>query len=82
VRKSTSNEFAHEDAGYRQVRIQDFRPWPLWNFAGSPSSNRRWDRQLNLLHNIGQIVSTDFFTAPAITMKVLFVFIVLVHGRC
>src|SRR5690349_13918615 len=34
------------------------------------------------LHNhIGQMVSTDFFTVPTITMKVLFVFIVLEHDR-
>jgi len=28
-----------------------------------------------------KIVSTDFFTVPTITMKVLFVFIVLEHCR-
>src|SRR5262249_23802620 len=34
------------------------------------------------LHNhIGQMVSTDFFTVPTITMRVLFVFIVLEHDR-
>src|SRR3954453_21152720 len=34
------------------------------------------------LHNhLGQMVSVDFFTVPTITMKVLFVFIVLEHGR-
>ena len=34
------------------------------------------------LHNhVGQMVSTDFFTVPTITMKVLFVFIVLEHDR-
>ena len=34
------------------------------------------------LHNhLGQIVSIDFFTVPTITMKVLFVFIVLEHRR-
>jgi hypothetical protein len=34
------------------------------------------------LHNhIGQVVSTDFFTVPTITMSVLFVFIVLEHDR-
>jgi putative transposase len=34
------------------------------------------------LHNhLGQIVSTDFFTVPTITMKVLFVFLVLEHRR-
>jgi hypothetical protein len=34
------------------------------------------------LHNhVGQIVSIDFFTVPTLTMKVLFVFIVLEHGR-
>jgi putative transposase len=32
------------------------------------------------LHNhLGQMVSTDFFTVPTITMKVLFVFLVLEH---
>ena len=34
------------------------------------------------LHNhVGQLVSIDFFTAPTVTMKVLFVFIVLEHRR-
>jgi putative transposase len=34
------------------------------------------------LHNhIGQMVSIDFFTVPTITMRVLFVFIVLEHDR-
>ena len=34
------------------------------------------------LHNhLGQTVSMDFFTVPTITMKVLFVFIVLEHRR-
>src|SRR5215470_12290425 len=34
------------------------------------------------LHNhLNQSVSIDFFTVPTITMKVLFVFIVLEHGR-
>ena len=34
------------------------------------------------LHNhLGQMVSIDFFTVPTITMKVLFAFIVLEHGR-
>jgi transposase InsO family protein len=34
------------------------------------------------LHNhVGQMVSIDFFTVPTITMKVLFVFIVLEHSR-
>jgi hypothetical protein len=33
-------------------------------------------------HNhIGQMVAIDFFTAPSITMKVLFVFFVLEHRR-
>ena len=34
------------------------------------------------LHNhLGQMVSMDFFTVPTVTMKVLFVFIVLEHRR-
>jgi putative transposase len=34
------------------------------------------------LHNhLGQLVSIDFFTVPTVTMKVLFVFIVLEHRR-
>ena len=34
------------------------------------------------LHNhLGQIVSMDFFTVSMITMKVLFVFLVLEHAR-
>src|SRR3954452_663815 len=41
--------------------------------------NQTWR---TFLHNhIGQIVSTDFFTVPTITMKVLFVFLVLEHNR-
>ena len=31
--------------------------------------------------HLGQMVSIDFFTVPTITMKVLFAFIVLEHGR-
>src|SRR5246500_989089 len=34
-----------------------------------------------LYNHIGQMVSTDFFTVPTITMKVLFVFLVLEHDR-
>src|SRR5450432_3685973 len=35
-----------------------------------------------LLHNhVGQLVSIDFFTVPTVTVKVLFVFIVLEHRR-
>jgi hypothetical protein len=34
------------------------------------------------LHNhVAQLVSIDFFTVPTVTMKVLFVFIVLEHRR-
>ena len=34
------------------------------------------------LHNhIGQMVSMDFFTVPTVTMRVLFVFLVLEHRR-
>jgi putative transposase len=41
--------------------------------------NQTWR---TFLHNhVGQIVSTDFFTVPTITMKVLFVLIVLEHDR-
>src|SRR3954468_6695292 len=41
--------------------------------------NQTWR---TFLHNhIGHMVSTDFFTVPTITMKVLFVLIVLEHDR-
>src|SRR3982750_4247748 len=41
--------------------------------------NQTWR---TFLHNhIGQMVSTDFFTVPTITMKVLFVFLVLEQNR-
>ena len=44
----------------------------------SPPS-QRWK---TFLHNhVGQLVSIDFFTVPTLTMKVLFVFIVLEHRR-
>src|SRR5713101_5785634 len=34
------------------------------------------------LHNhVGQLVSIDFFTVPTVTMRVLFVFLVLEHRR-
>ena len=34
------------------------------------------------LHNhLGQLVSIDFFTVPTVTLRVLFVFLVLEHGR-
>jgi transposase InsO family protein len=61
---------------------------------GIPSSERTVSRILRrvprppsqtwrtFLHNhLGQTVSTDFFTVSTITMKVLFVFIVLEHRR-
>jgi putative transposase len=36
----------------------------------------------DFLHNhLGQMVSIDFFTVPTITMRVLFVLIVLEHDR-
>jgi hypothetical protein len=41
--------------------------------------NQAWKTFLD--NHIGEIVSTDFFTVPTITMKVLFVFIVLEHDR-
>jgi putative transposase len=34
-----------------------------------------------LRNHLGQLVSIDFFTVPTVTMKVLFVFIVLEHRR-
>ena len=34
-----------------------------------------------LRNHIGQMVSIDFFTVPTVTMRVLFVFLVLEHGR-
>ena len=43
------------------------------------SPNQTWK---TFLHNhVGQMVSIDFFTVPTITMKVLFVLIVLEHDR-
>src|SRR5215471_4098457 len=44
----------------------------------------RWPSQTwkTFLHNhVGQMVSMDFFIVPTITMKVLFVFMVLEHSR-
>jgi putative transposase len=41
--------------------------------------NQTWR---TFLHNhVGQLVSIDFFTVPTITMRVLFVFILLEHDR-
>jgi hypothetical protein len=34
-----------------------------------------------LTNHVGHIVSVDFFTVPTITLKVLFVFVVLAHRR-
>ena len=34
-----------------------------------------------LRNHLGQIVSVDFFTVPTIRLRVLFVFLVLEHGR-
>jgi hypothetical protein len=49
----------------------------LRKFRRPPNQNWR-----TFLHNhIGQTVSTDFFTLPTLTMKVLFLFIVLEHNR-
>ena len=41
--------------------------------------NQTWRTFLH--SHVGQMVSIDFFTVPTITMKVLFVFIVLEHDR-
>src|SRR5436190_14176897 len=44
-----------------------------------PPPNQTWR---TFLHNhVGQMVSIDFFTVPTITLKVLFVFILLEHDR-
>jgi putative transposase len=41
--------------------------------------NQTW--RTFLQNHVGHMLSTDFFTVPTITMKVLFVFIVLEHDR-
>ena len=41
--------------------------------------SQSWKTFLN--NHIGQIVSVDFFTVPTITLKVLFVFVVIAHRR-
>jgi hypothetical protein len=39
-------------------------------------------RRIEDAHNhVGQLVSIDFFTVPTVTMRVLFVFVVLEHRR-
>jgi hypothetical protein len=38
-------------------------------------------RKTFLHYHLGQLVSIDFFTVPTVTMRVLFVFIVLEHRR-
>ncbi len=49
--------------------------------AGSGGHLTRRGR--TFLHNhVGQMVSIDFFSVPTITIKVLFVFILLEHARC
>ena len=48
---------------------------PLWRAP-------RIHGELKMLHNhLGQLVSIDFFTVPTVTLRVLFVFIVLEHRR-
>ena len=71
----TQNSWRTQDARYRH-----FRAHCLAHPAQAPSAaNQTWT---TFLHNhVGQMVSTDFFTLPTITMKVLFVFIVLEHER-
>ena len=41
--------------------------------------SQSWKTFLN--NHVGQIVSVDFFTVPTITLKVLYVFVVLAHRR-
>src|SRR5947209_14063816 len=41
--------------------------------------SQSWKTFLN--NHVGQIVSVDFFTVPTITLKVLYVFVVLAHCR-
>jgi putative transposase len=65
----------HGELKYRHLRAHCFA---LLRTLHRPP-NQTWR---TFLHNhIGQMVSTDFFTVPTITMKVLFVFLVLEHDR-
>ena len=41
--------------------------------------SQSWKTFLN--NHVGQILSVDFFTVPTITLKVLYVFVVLAHRR-
>jgi transposase InsO family protein len=43
------------------------------------SPSQSWKTFLN--NHVGQILSVDFFTVPTITLKVLYVFVVLAHRR-
>ena len=62
-----------EDARHRSVRAHR-----LPNSPNRPPT-QTWK---TFLHNhLGQLVSIDFFTVPTVTMKVLFVFILLEHRR-
>jgi hypothetical protein len=49
----------------------------LRTFPRGPSQS--WKTFLS--NHIGHIVSVDFFTVPTITLKVLFVFVVIAHRR-
>jgi hypothetical protein len=60
----------------------DFGLLGLIGLAGLLGLRKRAQSWKTFLNNhVGQILSVDFFTVPTITLKVLYVFVVLAHRR-
>jgi putative transposase len=68
----------HGDLKMLGIAISERIVWRILRRLRRPPNQRC----KTFLHNhVGQMVSTDFFTVPTITMKVLFVFIVMEQDR-
>ena len=54
-------------------------PWPSTWFVGENRLLKTWCTFLNT--HAKHLVSTDFFVVPTVTLRVLYVFVVLAHER-
>jgi putative transposase len=64
-----------EDARHRDLRAH--------RIPHAPNAPATTDSNVEDIssHHLGQMVSIDFFTVPTVTLRVLFVFVVLEHRR-
>src|SRR3954451_637544 len=71
----TQNSWRTQDARYRHLRAHCIAHPARAHSAASP------DLEHLPRNHVGQMVSMDLFTVPTITMRILFVLIVLEHDR-